>query len=85
MPKPKSRERAISCLMKISFGAHHISQVALDLITDIWLHMLLKRKIITVTRSKGTCVLRFTHFQIATKLARAFEKKDRLVALRCIS
>jgi hypothetical protein len=56
------------------------------LLTDIWLPMFKKRKRIINARSEDTGVLSATHFQIATKLARAFENKDRLVlyALHCI-
>jgi hypothetical protein len=46
--------------MQRSFGVHHNSQVALDLITYKWLPMILKRKRIIVARSEGTDVLEVT-------------------------
>jgi Leu/Phe-tRNA-protein transferase len=67
--------------MQVSFGVHHNSQVALDLITDIWFPMFLKNKKIIVARSEVTGVLSFTHFQIATKLARSFKNKYRYTPL----
>jgi hypothetical protein len=39
----------------------------------------LKREIIIIANFEGTGVLNFTHFQIAMKLAQAFENRDTLV------